>query len=145
VARDFGLGINREFLAGIEAEYENVRGLDDGRCTALLDGKLARGYIGWIVPGYNGVAQIGLACRRPQAPDLRAFLRKIAGMRTCRMRDASGFRAAHSGRRRRCRRKAAGNVLLIGDAAASSHRCRPAAFIPRSNRDGRRARDCGPL
>jgi hypothetical protein len=80
VARDCRPRINREFLIGVEGEYEGVRGLDDDRLHCFLDGNLARGYIGWIVPGYNGIAQIGLACRYPRTPDLRAFLRKIASV-----------------------------------------------------------------
>jgi flavin-dependent dehydrogenase len=117
VARDFGLGINREFLAGIEAEYESVRGLDEDRLHCFLDGKLARGYIGWIVPGYNGVTQIGLACRRPQAPDLRAFLRKIAGFVDMSDARCLGFRGGLIPVGGAVSPIAAGNVLLIGDAA----------------------------
>ncbi len=78
VARELALGRNREFLVGLEAEFEGVRGIDEDRLHCFLDGELARGYIGWIVPGYNGIAQVGLACRAPRKPDLPAFLRKIA-------------------------------------------------------------------
>ena len=52
---------------GVKAEYEGVR-VDCDRLHCFLDGRLARGYIGWIVPGYNGIAQIGLACRHPRKP-----------------------------------------------------------------------------
>ena len=55
-----------------------MRDVDDDRLHCFLDGKLARGYIGWVVPGYNGVTQIGVACRHPRKPDLAAFLRKVA-------------------------------------------------------------------
>ena len=78
VAAEFGLGRNTEFLLGIEAEYEGIGGIDPDRLHCFLDGRLARGYMGWVVPGYGGVAQVGLACRRPGKPDLPAFEAKLA-------------------------------------------------------------------
>src|SRR3954469_5762518 len=78
VAADFGLGRNRHFLAGVEGEFEGVRGVDAQRLHCFLDGALARGYIGWVVPGHGGVHQGGLACRRPQRPHLLAFIARIA-------------------------------------------------------------------
>lgn len=117
VARDFSLGRNRDFLVGLEAEFEGVRGIDEDRLHCFLDGELARGYIGWIVPGYNGVAQIGLACRAPRKPDLAAFLRRIAPVA-----DLSNARClAHRGGLipvgGPVAPMARGNVMLIGDAA----------------------------
>jgi len=117
VARDFGLGINREFLIGVEAEYEGVRGLDDDRLHCFFDGNLARGYIGWIVPGYNGIAQIGLACRHPRTPDLRAFLHKIASVADVTHARCLGHRGGLIPVGGPVSPMAAGNVLLIGDAA----------------------------
>ena len=117
VARDFGLGVNREFLIGVEGEYESVRGLDEDRLHCFLDDKLARGYIGWIVPGYNGVAQIGLACRQPQTPDLDAFLRKIAGIADMSQARCLGHRAGLIPVGGPVSPMAADNVLLAGDAA----------------------------
>lgn len=75
VARRFGLGINRAFLVGAEAEIESVRGIDD--CLhVFLDRELARGYIAWVVPAPNGLAQVGLACRPPARPNLAKFIEK---------------------------------------------------------------------
>lgn len=117
VAAEFGLGRNREFLLGVEAEYENLGGVDPDRLHCFLDASLARGYIGWVVPGHRGLFQVGLACRRPQRPDLAAFERRLAAL------------FDFGGARRRGRRgglipvggpvtPAAGrDVLLIGDAA----------------------------
>jgi len=117
VARDCGLGTNREFLVGVEAEYEGVRGLDDDRLHCFLDGKLARGYIGWIVPGYNGVAQIGLACRHPRKPDLRAFLRKVASIVDMSQARCLGHRAGLIPVGGPVSPIGAGNAMLVGDAA----------------------------
>lgn len=78
VAADFGLGRNTRFLLGVEAEYEGIAGVDPSRLHCFLDRTLARGYIGWAVPGVHGVTQVGLACRRPAAPDLPAFERRLA-------------------------------------------------------------------
>ena len=117
VARDFGLGTNREFLVGVEAEYEGVRDLDDDRLHCFLDGQLARGYIGWIVPGYNGVAQIGLACRHPRKPDLAAFLRKIEPVVDMSQARCVGRRGGLIPVGGPVSPMAAGEVLLVGDAA----------------------------
>ena len=78
VADEFGLGRNRKFLLGAEAEYEGITGVDPERLHCFLDRRLARGYIGWVVPGFGGRVQVGLACRQPDRPDLAAFARKIA-------------------------------------------------------------------
>ena len=117
VAQAFGLGINREFLVGLEAEFEGVEGIDPGRLHCFLDGKLARGYIGWIVPGYNGLAQIGLACRAPRKPDLPAFLRKIAPVADLSRARCLSHRAGLIPVGGPVAPMAANNALLIGDAA----------------------------
>jgi digeranylgeranylglycerophospholipid reductase len=117
VAREFALGTNREFLVGVEAEYEGVRGVDDDRLHCFLDRRLARGYIGWIVPGYNGIAQVGLACRHPRTPDLPAFLRKIASVADLSQAQCVGRRAGLIPVGGPVCPMAAGNVLLVGDAA----------------------------
>ncbi len=74
VARTFGLGQNRHYLVGVEAEYEGVRGVDEDFLHTFLDSRLAPGYIAWLVPGVNGLTQVGLACRRPAKPSLDAFV-----------------------------------------------------------------------
>ena len=117
VARDFGLGVNRDFLVGIEAEYEGVQGLDPDRLHCFLDSEIARGYIGWIVPGYNGIAQVGLACRHPRKPDLRAFLRKIAPVADLSHARCVGFRGGLIPVGGPVSPMASGSTLLIGDAA----------------------------
>jgi flavin-dependent dehydrogenase len=117
VARERGLGVNREFLVGVEAEFDGVRGLDTDRLHCFLDGELARGYIGWIVPGYNGIAQVGLACRHPRAPDLRAFLRKVAPVADFSRARCLGHRGGLIPVGGPVSPMARDNAMLIGDAA----------------------------
>jgi digeranylgeranylglycerophospholipid reductase len=78
IAAEFRLGRNTHFLLGVEAEYEGITGIDPERLHCFLDRRLARGYIGWVVPGCNGLVQVGLACRRPDRPLLGAFEGKLA-------------------------------------------------------------------
>jgi digeranylgeranylglycerophospholipid reductase len=116
VAHDFGLGVNTEFLVGVETEYENVRGVDGDRLHCFLDSKLASGYIGWVIPGV-AMTQVGLACARPAKPRLDDFMKKISAL--------YDFSAARAVARRgglipvggRVTPFAAGPVLLVGDAA----------------------------
>jgi flavin-dependent dehydrogenase len=117
VAAEFGLGRNTQFLLGVEAEYEGIAGIDPERLHCFLDRRLARGYIGWVVPGYRGLLQVGLACRQPDRPQLGAFERKLA-----RLFDFSGARRV--GRRGGLipvggpvSPPAGRGVALIGDAA----------------------------
>jgi flavin-dependent dehydrogenase len=78
VARHLGLGRNRDFLLGVEAEVLGLRGLDPDRLHCFLDSRLMPGYIGWAFIGVGGVAQIGLACRQPARPDLDGFMARLA-------------------------------------------------------------------
>ncbi|MDQ3446482.1 MAG: NAD(P)/FAD-dependent oxidoreductase [Pseudomonadota bacterium] len=80
VARTFNLGVNRQFLFGVEAELTGVALPEPERLHCFLDRRLARGYIGWAFDGV-GVTQIGLAARQRRAgetADLDAFLAKLA-------------------------------------------------------------------
>ena len=71
---------------------EGVGGVDPDRLHCFLDSELARGYIGWVVPGHRGLFQVGLACRRPRRPDLPAFERRLA--RAVRFRRRAAARPA---------------------------------------------------
>ncbi|MEQ1774436.1 MAG: NAD(P)/FAD-dependent oxidoreductase [Burkholderiales bacterium] len=79
VAREFRLSANREFLIGVEAEYEGISNVDENRLHCFLDAELAPGYIGWVIPGVN-ITQVGLACRVPGKPRLRDFVQKISAL-----------------------------------------------------------------
>ncbi len=76
VAHTFGLGINRQFLFGMEYEFQGLTLPADDRLHCFLDRRLAPGYIGWIVPGV-GVTQVGLARRmRPDADAMKRVMEK---------------------------------------------------------------------
>ena len=115
VARHARLGINREFLAGVEAEFEEVGDVEE-RLHVFLDSHLAPGYIGWVVPGV-GITQVGIASRLPARPNLPEFLQRVAGI-------FDFSRARHVGRRGGLipvggpvRPFASREVVLVGDAA----------------------------
>ncbi len=115
VARDHGLGRNRAFLAGVEAELVGVEGLPE-RLHVFLDSERAPGYIGWIVPGV-GFTQVGLAARRPHRPDLDGFLAHVS--RAVDLRDGQeiGRRGGLIPVGGTVRPFAASDVVLVGDAA----------------------------
>lgn len=81
VARACGLGVNRAFLFGAEAEIDAALAVEPDRLHCFVDRRLARGYIGWLFAGV-GILQAGIAVRRsgtaPPVPDLDGFLAKIA-------------------------------------------------------------------
>jgi digeranylgeranylglycerophospholipid reductase len=116
VAELFGLGRNRRFLVGLEAEYEQVAGVDPRFLHTFLDSRMAPGYIGWVAPGPR-VTQIGLACKRADKPLLAAFVARVGAVfdlsraRVVERRSGlipCGGCVAPLGR---------GNVLVVGDAA----------------------------
>jgi len=81
VAKHFNLGRNKEFLTGLETEYDEVPGLDTDVLHCFINSQLAPGYLGWIVPGV-GMTQIGLAVSptltgRERKPDYNRFLTNV--------------------------------------------------------------------
>ncbi len=117
VARAFGLGRNRDFLVGAEAEFVGIRNLDPDRLHCFVDSTLAPGYIGWAFIGVHGIAHVGLACRQPARPDLHAFvarLRTIFDFEHARLVGRRGGLIPIGGR---VEPYAGDRVLLVGDAA----------------------------
>ena len=116
VARCFGLGRNRRFLVGVEAEFEPLAGLDARFLHCFIDRRLAPGYLAWVAPGPRAT-QVGLAVSGGRRPDLTAFLARTEPL--------FGFAGARVIERRAGRIPAGGRVepwsapgvLLIGDAA----------------------------
>ncbi len=115
VARDAGLGRNRRFLSGVEAEFEGVRGVEE-RLHVFLDSTLAPGYIAWVVPGV-GITQVGLACRQPARPDLGAFLRVVGRLFDFSHARRIGTRGGLIPVGGTVRPFASEDVVLVGDAA----------------------------
>jgi flavin-dependent dehydrogenase len=75
VARHFGLGRNKRFLAAIEARFDGLEGADTRFLHCFLDSRIAPGHIAWVVPGPN-CFHAGLAAAPGRRPHLKAFLRK---------------------------------------------------------------------
>jgi flavin-dependent dehydrogenase len=115
VARDAGLGLNRRFLAGVEAELVGVRGVEE-RLHVFLNSRLAPGYIGWVVPGV-GITHVGLACSRPAWPDLDAFLRRVSTIVDLTHARRIGMRGGLIPVGGTVRPFASRDVVLVGDAA----------------------------
>lgn len=81
VARAFGLGQNREFLIGLETEYEETPTVDPDFLHCFIDSALAPGYLGWVVPGVN-MTQVGVAVApspvgAARKPDFEAFRKRV--------------------------------------------------------------------
>ncbi len=117
VARQLGLGRNRAFLVGVEAEILGLRGLDPDRLHCFLDARLMPGYIGWAFIGLGGVAQVGLACRPPLRPDFDAFAAKLARVFDFGNARIIGRRGGLIPVGGRVAPFGAERVLLVGDAA----------------------------
>jgi flavin-dependent dehydrogenase len=118
VARDFGLGENRHFLLGVEAEWDGLRGVDEDVLHVFLDSVLAPGYIAWAVPGV-GVTQIGLALRgrsTPRLDDLVVKLGKIFDFSRAREISRRGGLIPCGGAVSPWHRS---RVMLLGDAAGT--------------------------
>lgn len=121
VARALGLGINREFLFGMEYEFQGLTLPADDRLHCFLDRRLAPGYIGWIVPGV-GVTQVGLARRmRPDAEAMKRvmerYLAKIAPVLDVRDIAPHSIRAGLIPCGGVVRPVTTQRALLVGDAA----------------------------
>lgn len=121
VAEHLGLGRVRDFLYGIEYEFDGgaLRTPDALHC--FISRRWAPGYIGWIAQTPTGV-QAGLAHRQRRGriapPDLRGFLAQVAslsGLAADRRPDSIRAGLIPCGGPVRARQR--DNVLLAGDAA----------------------------
>ena len=81
VAERTGLDRVRDFLYGVEYEFDGMRLADGDALHCFLSRTYAPGYIGWAAQGPTGV-QLGLARRHRSAatpaPDMAGFLRHVA-------------------------------------------------------------------
>lgn len=93
VARAFNLGRNKEFLIGMETEYEETPTVDPDFLHCFVDNTLAPGYLGWVVPGV-GLTQVGLAVadgpfgtkRKPDFARFRAHIDPTFALWNCETR-----------------------------------------------------------
>jgi digeranylgeranylglycerophospholipid reductase len=116
VAKAFGLGQNKRFLAGVEIECEPIAGIDPRFLHCFADSNIAPGYIGWVVPGH-GVTQIGVAARFGKKPELVALIeraKRLWNVNTLRVVERRSGLIPSGGP---VSRIGEGRVLLIGDAA----------------------------
>ncbi len=116
VAEIFGLGRNRRFLVGAEVECETVGGLDERFLHCFADSEIARGYIGWAVPG-RGVTQIGVASTMGTKPDLPKLIARLAHLLNVKQLKVVERRSGLIPTGGPVARLGRGRVLLIGDAA----------------------------
>lgn len=72
VAEHFGLGRNKKFLLGVEAEYDGITLENPDAFYCFLTRRHACGYIGWAIPG-PCVLQVGVACTEDKKPDIGTF------------------------------------------------------------------------
>ena len=83
VAQRLGLGRVKQFLHGVEYEFDGVALREPDALHCFISKRFAPGYLGWMAQTPTGV-QAGLARRyRPgniQAPDMAGFLRHVAPM-----------------------------------------------------------------
>lgn len=121
VAQALGLGWNRQFLIGIEHEYDGAVLAAPGFLHCFLDRRLMPGYISWMVQGVHGV-QVGLArrLRAGGAADVKvamaALLAKIAAIADFRASTPTSIRAGLIPCGGLVRTLARPRALLVGDA-----------------------------
>lgn len=117
VAEFFNLGRNKKFLLGAEVEYKNIYHANLNRFDCYLSQKFAYGYLGWMVPGFDGITQIGLAVAGDKKPELE----KLFAILPDECKPPKAELHARRGGLIPCGGLVAplyrGNVILLGDAA----------------------------
>jgi len=116
VARHFGLGRNRHFLAAIEAQFDDLEGADTRFLHCFLDSGIAPGHIAWVVPGPSAF-HAGLAAAPGRRPHLKAFLKKSEPIFGFANAKAIGHTRGHIPCGGLVTPWAIPGVMLIGDAA----------------------------
>ena len=116
VAERFGLGRNRRWLPGLEAEFQGVTDLEDDRLHVFVDSALAPGYIAWMVPGV-GVTQVGLAAHRHHPLNVNAIVERAKTIANFDKAKVVGYRAGKIPVGGPVRPIGRARVLLVGDAA----------------------------
>lgn len=118
VARDFNLGTNEKFLAGVEAEFSEADLPDPNAFYCFLNNQLAHGYLGWVVPSV-GIVQVGLATSMPVKPNIQEFIDHVGPLFSL---DSSKIVSRRGGLipvGGVVKPFSKGNVILLGDAAGT--------------------------
>lgn len=121
VAKRLGLGLNTDFLFGMEYEYADVEIEHPDRLHCFLDRRLAPGYIAWVVAGVE-MLQVGLARRaRGDQQAVKAamtgLLEKVAPVIDVRSITPTAVRAGMIPCGGVVKPVARDRVLLVGDSA----------------------------
>lgn len=116
VARALGLGQNKKFLYGIEAELPLGSNLDPAFLHCFVSARFAPGYIGWALAGPK-VLQVGLASARQETLKLEEFTRAITPLFGLQTNEPISRRAGSIPCGGLVERFAGPRSLLIGDAA----------------------------
>ena len=121
LAKLMGLGLNSNFLFGIEYEYAGRNIAEPGKLHCFIDHRIMPGYIGWIVAGV-GVVQLGLARRVRHGQSnsneaMESFLQKLAPVHDFRGIQPVSIRAGLIPCGGVVKPVAGRRVLLVGDAA----------------------------
>lgn len=116
VASSLGMGVNRQFLFGVEALLPPVRKLDESVLHVFIDGELAPGYIGWIIPGVD-MTRIGIGARLPCQLDLHTFMGRVTGLLGLELPRQAGIRSGVIPCGGIVRHWHLPGVMLLGDAA----------------------------
>lgn len=120
VAQVAGLGRVRDFLYGVEHEFDGATLREPGALQCFIDRRRAPGYIGWAAANPAGV-QVGLALRHRDAgthgPDIDAFVARIGARIGLRAGARGAVRAGLIPCGGPVDAIAAPGVILTGDAA----------------------------
>ena len=116
IASELGLGVNRRFLFGVEAEFLRTGDVLEDCFHVFLDPRLAPGYVAWLVPGVDRI-HVGLAVRQPRRPRLDHVLRLADEILGIKLGEPDAYRAGLIPCGGRVRPLSRGNVMLLGDAA----------------------------
>lgn len=121
VARDLKLGLNREWIVGVESVFENAHIDGPPRLLCFLDPELAPGYIAWIAHDgeetHLGVG--GYPARFDPVRALETFRARVAHIVDLQHARQSERRAGYIPVGGVLRNIANTNGLLIGDAAGA--------------------------
>jgi flavin-dependent dehydrogenase len=115
-AQIFNLSQNKKFLVGVEYEYKSSAFSTD-KMHVFLDREFAPGYVAWVLPGPDGITQVGLAGNRGFKPDIESWQQKIGGLFKFNESEIVERRSGLIPVGKKLKNISHHRVLLMGDAA----------------------------